>query len=131
MQYETDAQELLKRIEKQEFEIAVMGREKMGKSSLINSLLGLNVLPNVNVRCTYTTTEVRQCPNDEDQKVKIEYLSKEEFELYDNSIKNKLNSTRNETVSNSFKKSSTSSDVTNLEKELEEIEQAKISKEKS
>lgn len=126
-QYESDAKALLSRIEKRDFEIAVMGREKMGKSSLINSLLGINVLPNVNVRCTYTTTEVRQCLNDEEQKVKIEYLTKVDFESYENSIKSKLNVTLNESnnIKNSKKSNIASTDISNLEKELEEIEQTK------
>jgi hypothetical protein len=110
IQYELDAQELLKQINRRDFEIAVMGREKMGKSSLINSLLGLNVLPNANARCTYTTTEVRQCLNEEEQKVKIQYMTNHDFESYENSIKSLLNDIKS------------SADTSNLEKELEEIQ---------
>ena len=50
---------LLKKLEKKEFEIAVVGLEKAGKSTLANALIQVNVLPAESLRCTFTKTEIR------------------------------------------------------------------------
>ena len=53
------AENLLKKLKRNEFTVAVVGLEKAGKSTLINALLNLIVLPEYTERCTYTTTEIR------------------------------------------------------------------------
>lgn len=50
---------LLLKLEKGEFEIAVVGLEKAGKSSFSNALIGLTALPTDQQRCTYTSTCIR------------------------------------------------------------------------
>lgn len=53
------AENLIKKLKRNEFNVAVVGLEKAGKSTLINALLNLIVLPEYTERCTYTTTEIR------------------------------------------------------------------------
>jgi GTPase Era involved in 16S rRNA processing len=74
-----DLDDQLKRAKKKEFEIAIIGREKAGKSSLINAWIGFDLLPSDRNRCTYTTTEIRSCVNADEQRYIIEYFTSEEF----------------------------------------------------
>jgi GTPase SAR1 family protein len=74
-----DLEDQLRKIRKKEFEIAVVGREKAGKSSLLNAWIGFDLLPNERNRCTYTTTEIRSCPSEREQKYIIEYFTSDEF----------------------------------------------------
>jgi hypothetical protein len=67
------------KLEKEIFEIAVVGREKAGKSSLLNAWLDFDLLPCEHTRCTYTTTEIRSCCGKEQQKYRIEYFSIQKF----------------------------------------------------
>lgn len=75
-----DLNDQLQRIRKKEFEIAAVGREKAGKSSLLNAWIGYNLLPSNHERCTYTTTEIRSCADLREQKFSIEYFTKKEFD---------------------------------------------------
>lgn len=68
-----------KRLKRNQFEVAVIGLEKAGKSTLLNGWLGADILPNLDERCTYTTTEIRSASS-ENQKIEIEYFTREEFE---------------------------------------------------
>lgn len=55
-----DSTKILKKLESREFDVAIVGLEKAGKSTLGNALLKINnVLPEYSERCTYTTTEIR------------------------------------------------------------------------
>ena len=54
-----DAEALLPKLKKGEFEIAVVGLEKAGKSSFSNALIGRRALPTADERCTYTSTCIR------------------------------------------------------------------------
>jgi ribosome-interacting GTPase 1 len=74
-----DMDDQLRTIRKKEFEIAVVGREKAGKSSLLNAWIGFDLLPNERNRCTYTTTEIRSCVTEDEQKYIIEYFTSKEF----------------------------------------------------
>lgn len=84
----SDLDDQLKRFKKKNFEIAVVGREKAGKSSLLNAWIGFELLPSDRNRCTYTTTEIRSCVDISEQKYLIEYLSTEDFEKNYNNIVN-------------------------------------------
>ncbi|CAF0816449.1 unnamed protein product [Brachionus calyciflorus] len=75
-----DLDDQLKRIRKRDFEIAAVGKEKSGKSSLLNAWIGFELLPTDSKRCTYTTTEIRSSANVNEQKYLIEYFSKDEFD---------------------------------------------------
>lgn len=58
------AEYLLPKLKNDEFEIAVVGLEKSGKSSFSNALIDLNILPTDGARCTYTSTCIRPGKND-------------------------------------------------------------------
>lgn len=53
------ASKLLQKLEKGEFEIAVIGLEKAGKSSFSNAIMDNDVLPTADARCTYTATCIK------------------------------------------------------------------------
>lgn len=56
------AEELLRKLQQDEFEIAVVGLESAGKSFFANALTDLNALPTADERCTYTSTCIRPGP---------------------------------------------------------------------
>jgi hypothetical protein len=72
------------------FHIGVVGREKVGKSSLINAWLGESLLPTGIGRTTYTTTEIKSCETEKEQLVSIEYFSSSEYNAYKQEIFNKI-----------------------------------------
>ena len=55
---------LIQKMETRAFEVAVVGLENSGKSSVANALIGIPALPSASVRCTYTTTEIRADDHD-------------------------------------------------------------------
>lgn len=50
---------LYRKLDKNEFEIAIVGLEKAGKSTFANALMGNKILPDADERCTYTSTCIR------------------------------------------------------------------------
>lgn len=70
----------LPRLERGEFHIAVVGAEKTGKSSFINAWIGADLLPNKQVRCTFTTTRLHSVIEDRDQRLEVKPKTKSEFE---------------------------------------------------
>lgn len=80
----SDAERLLPKLEKGEFEIAVVGVEKAGKSSFSNALIGLAALPTADERCTFTSTCIR--PGKESF-ADVSFYSQQEF---DRSFREKL-----------------------------------------
>ncbi len=63
------------KIESNEFEIAIVGLEKAGKSTFANALIESNVLPSAPERCTFTST----CLISGSDKAKIEFYNTSEF----------------------------------------------------
>ncbi len=59
-----------------EFEIAIVGLEKAGKSTFANALIKSNVLPSAPERCTFTSTRL---VNGVD-KAKVQFYTEEQFE---------------------------------------------------
>ncbi len=59
-----------------EFEIAIVGLEKAGKSTLANALIESDIFPSASDRCTYTQTELRYGQDI----ATIEFYTKLEFE---------------------------------------------------
>ena len=53
------AQHLENKLRTGEFEVAIIGEEKAGKSSFVNAIMGGDILPTKEERCTYTSTSVR------------------------------------------------------------------------
>lgn len=70
------ATKLLNKLEKNEFEISIVGLEKTGKSSFVNAMIGNDILPSKPGRCTYTSTSIRY-GNDT---AIVKFFTKEEFE---------------------------------------------------
>lgn len=54
---------LKNKLKNNEFEIAIVGLEKTGKSSFANALIESNILPSKDSRCTYTSTCIRYGEN--------------------------------------------------------------------
>ncbi len=67
---------LQKKFLNNEFEIAVVGLEKAGKSSFSNAFIENDILPTDDGRCTYTSTCIKYSKSD---KANITFYSKEEF----------------------------------------------------
>ena len=62
--YRKEADFLQKKLHNDEFEIAIVGLEKAGKSSFSNALMEKNLLPTDDGRCTYTATCIRYAQQD-------------------------------------------------------------------
>mgnify|MGYP005756604511 CR=1 FL=1 len=91
-QLQSDAEQLLPKLKKGEFEIAVVGLEKAGKSSFSNALIGLTALPTADERCTFTSTCIRPVNAEQDTSrqegyAEVTFYSQQEF---DRSFREKL-----------------------------------------
>jgi hypothetical protein len=62
------------------FDVAVIGLEKAGKSTLLNGWLGINLLPSRLERCTYTTTQIESAVRDDEQEYDISYYTTAELQ---------------------------------------------------
>ena len=71
--------DILRKLDKEEFEVAIIGVENTGKSTLGNALIKRIVLPEYTERCTYTKTEIRA---GEEDKTIVTFYSTEEFQSY-------------------------------------------------
>lgn len=69
----------LKRLERGEFRVAVVGLEKAGKSTFVNAWLEYDLLPSDGKRCTFTTTQVFSVASDTEQRVEVEPKNADEF----------------------------------------------------
>jgi len=70
---------LLNKIKKDEFEIAIIGQENCGKSSLLNALIKTDMFPSADGRLTFTSSKLISAIED---KVEIETYSYYEFDKY-------------------------------------------------
>ena len=68
---------ILNKLMSRDFNIAVVGLEKAGKSTLCNALLKKNILPAQPERTTFVKTEIRAGEKDE---VEIRFLTKSNFD---------------------------------------------------
>ena len=57
--YQAKCEKLYNKLDKNEFEIAIVGLEKAGKSTFGNALMENRILPDADERCTYTSTCLR------------------------------------------------------------------------
>ena len=57
--YRDKCEKLYNKLDKNEFEIAIVGLEKAGKSTFGNALMENRILPDADERCTYTSTCIR------------------------------------------------------------------------
>lgn len=77
--------ELLDRIKNNSFEIAIVGLEKAGKSTFANALIGLDILPTKEERCTYTSSCVKYASQ---TYAEVEFFTMQEFnERFESSIR--------------------------------------------
>ena len=56
---------ILEKLDKDEFEIAIVGQENCGKSSLLNALIKTDMFPSASGRLTYTSAELIAGKKDE------------------------------------------------------------------
>jgi GTPase Era involved in 16S rRNA processing len=74
-----DLEDQIAKLEKKVYEIAVVGTEKAGKTSLLNAWIGFDLLPTEEKRCTYTTTVIQSVTDTDEQKYTIEYFTIDEY----------------------------------------------------
>lgn len=75
----TEAETILRKLENNEFEIAIVGEESSGKSTFANALMKNSILPRADKRCTYTATRISYSGDDEDDKAIVSFYSSDEF----------------------------------------------------
>ena len=71
------AKNLKRKIDTGEFEIAVIGLEKSGKSTFANALMQNDILPSDNERCTYTASSIEY--SNEGASAVVEFMTENEF----------------------------------------------------
>ncbi|MBR5091128.1 MAG: dynamin family protein [Ruminiclostridium sp.] len=67
---------LCSKLERNTFDVSIVGLEKTGKSTFANAFMGIDILPTKDARCTYTATNI--CYGNDD-KAEVKFFSKEEF----------------------------------------------------
>lgn len=72
-----ECERLYRKLDKNEFEIAIVGLEKAGKSTFANALIGHRILPDADERCTYTSTCIRYGSAN---KATVTFFSQQEFD---------------------------------------------------
>lgn len=72
-----EAKRVYQKLKSNEFEIAIVGLEKAGKSSFSNAIIEKNLLPTANERCTYTATCIKYAELDN---AVIRFYKSSEFE---------------------------------------------------
>ena len=70
-----EAERYKQKLEKNEFEIAIVGLEKAGKSTFANAMMGYDILPSDEKRCTYTSTKIRSGNNSGN----VKFFTRDEF----------------------------------------------------
>jgi hypothetical protein len=75
-------QQQLKRLDKGEFRIAVVGLEKSGKSTFVNAWLESDLLPAADKRCTFTTTQIYSVVDPGEQRLEVQAKTTQEFDAY-------------------------------------------------
>lgn len=73
----SQAEVLKRKIDTGEFEIAVIGLEKSGKSTFANAIMQNDILPSDNERCTYTSASIEY--SSEGASAVVEIMTEDEF----------------------------------------------------
>jgi len=71
------SEKILKKVNSEEFEIAIVGLEKAGKSTFANALIKRDILPTAPERCTFKSTKLVKS---ESNSGRIHFYTKSEFE---------------------------------------------------
>ena len=82
---------LYRKLDKNEFEIAIVGLEKAGKSTFANALMENKILPDADERCTYTST----CIKYGNDRAVVKFFTIQEFDM---KLRNKLSAMQFENV---------------------------------
>ena len=82
-----EAETVLRKLKNNEFEIAIVGLEKAGKSTFANALMENNLLPTKDLRCTFTSTQIEYSGDDKDDSATVSFYTADEF---DKDFKDKL-----------------------------------------
>lgn len=82
-----EAETVLRKLKNNEFEIAIVGLEKAGKSTFANALMENNLLPTKDLRCTFTSTQIEYSGDDKDDSATVSFYNDDEF---DRDFKDKL-----------------------------------------
>ena len=69
----------LKKLKNDEFEIAIVGMEKAGKSTFANALIKTNILPSKGVRCTFTSTQIEYSGDGQDDGAVVSFYTTHVF----------------------------------------------------
>lgn len=83
----SEAETVLRKLKNNEFEIAIVGLEKAGKSTFANALMENNLLPTKDLRCTFTSTQIEYSGDDKDDSATVSFYTADEF---DKDFKDKL-----------------------------------------
>ena len=82
-----EAETVLRKLKNNEFEIAIVGLEKAGKSTFANALMKNKLLPSKDARCTFTSTQIEYSGDDKDDSATVSFYTSDEF---DKDFKDKL-----------------------------------------
>jgi ribosome biogenesis GTPase A len=76
----TEADTVLRKLKNNEFEIAIVGMEKAGKSTFANALMKNKLLPSKDARCTFTSTKIEYSGDDNDDSATVSFYTADEFD---------------------------------------------------
>ena len=82
-----NASALLRKLETGAYEIAIVGLEKAGKSTVANAMMENNFLPSKDARCTFTSTKIEYNSEDKEDCAYVEFYKSE---VFNKDFKNKL-----------------------------------------
>lgn len=74
-----EAAVVLKKLRNDEFEIAIVGMEKAGKSTFANALIESDLLPNWGSRCTFTSTQIEYSGDGRDDSAVVSFYTQDTF----------------------------------------------------
>lgn len=75
----SESEIILRKLKNNEFEIAIVGLEKAGKSTFANALMENDLLPTKDIRCTFTSTQIEYAGDDKDESALVTFYSADEF----------------------------------------------------
>lgn len=81
-----NAEKQMRRLQKGEFRIAVVGLEKAGKSTFVNAWLGTDLLPAQEKRCTFTTTQIYSVTDESKQRLETIPKTPQQYKDYKNNL---------------------------------------------
>lgn len=74
-----DAETAYRKLKNNEFEIAIVGMEKAGKSTFANALMENNLLPTKDLRCTFTSTRIEYSGDNKEDSATVSFYTADEF----------------------------------------------------